>query len=155
MAALRAKLYGLDANANWIDLGTGWSTIEDIHIIVRFDTFSARLHTSEYRVRIMEKTEDYQKEGGIIFIINYTLILFTDEDTCEEYGLSFLTKDAREQMWGKIMEEQSKPKNILPQIGKDTLNDIQTVIKMQCTDPGRKAKLAYNLLQNVRQYIIK
>lgn len=32
MAALRAKLYGLDANANWIDLGTGWSTIEVCYI---------------------------------------------------------------------------------------------------------------------------
>jgi hypothetical protein len=59
----RAKLYSLDDDGTWNDVGTGWADIEDNSIVVLFDD-ETNTHNLPFISKLSNNPDCYQLEGG-------------------------------------------------------------------------------------------
>jgi hypothetical protein len=64
----RAKLYSLDDDGSWNDVGTGWADIENNAIVVVFDGEGHENGNSRFVSKLTSNPDFYQLEGGLFFL---------------------------------------------------------------------------------------
>ncbi|KAK2953091.1 hypothetical protein BLNAU_11876 [Blattamonas nauphoetae] len=136
---LRAKLYSLMDNGSWMDLGTGWASIEGENIVITFESRGIRKSPHRFSTAVSPNPSDYQIEGE-------TIISFVDPSTKHDYSLSFLVSSARETMWKRIQQIQaSKLTDSIPSLEEDS---VEPFIDF-CTSHSSTAALQQMMIRSL------
>jgi hypothetical protein len=137
----RAKLYCLDDDGSWNDIGTGWADIENNRIVVMFD--DENIEKENFISNLNSNPEYYQLEGGLYFELNSviveidTLIVFTDEEKGNEYALSFLIPEGREYIWKQIKIFHLQNNADVPKPTLRDLSKLSAFVKKCASSAGR------------------
>jgi hypothetical protein len=72
----RAKLYSLDDDGTWNDVGTGWAYVEDNSIVILFGDETSAPFVS----KLSNNPDCYQLEGGLLvyLMFRFTLSRYID-----------------------------------------------------------------------------
>jgi hypothetical protein len=73
---LRSKLYQLDIDGSWKDLGAGWSEVINDSIVMEFEGSRDRSKVRKYSSRISVNHQDFQQEGGMLPSFHFYSLLY-------------------------------------------------------------------------------
>ena len=171
------KLYQLNSERQWEDMGTGHvssifvESLDGISLVVKNES-TQPLDTDLLLVSKIHPDKEYHKQQD-------TLILWTEPDQDIDLALSFQEQDGREEIWEKICEVQGKdpsmsmdtsmdttedytqdtqpfidensesiPEVELPPVNTESLEEISNVVASYLSTPLRRERLALALEKN-------